>query len=84
MHGFVKNLRGGREVNIINTLSKNNLSKLGEEGGGSTSIWTMSTNILFFFIDVTPKRNKCNNEAEVDSETQEQGVKLKLQNTIVE
>ena len=55
LYCFVKNLTRGREVNIINTLSKNNLSKLGEEGGGSTSIWTMSTNILFFFIDVTPK-----------------------------
>ena len=46
---FVKNSRGGREVNMINTLSKINLSKIGWEGGGSTSIWIMSLNILFFF-----------------------------------
>ena len=46
---FVKNSRGGREVNMINTLSKINLSKIGWEGGGSTSIWIMSVNILFFF-----------------------------------
>ena len=51
-----KNLTGGREVNIINTLSKNKLSKLGLEGGGSTSIWTMSTNILFLFFEVIPYR----------------------------
>ena len=39
---------GGREVNMINTLSKINLSKIGwEGGGGSTSIWIMSLNILF-------------------------------------
>ena len=30
---FVKNSRGGREVNMINTLSKINLSKIGWEGG---------------------------------------------------
>ena len=52
---FVKNSRGGREVNMINTLSKINLSKIGWEGGGSTSIWIMSVNILFFFLDGTPK-----------------------------
>ena len=46
---FVKNSRGGREVNMINTLSKINLSKIGWEGGRSTSIWIMSLNILFFF-----------------------------------
>ena len=53
---FVKNSRGGREVNMINTLSKINLSKLGLgwEGGGSTSIWIMSVNILGFFLDGTP------------------------------
>ena len=45
---FVKNSRGGREVNMINNLSKINLSKLGWEGGGSTSIGIMSLNILFF------------------------------------
>ena len=39
---------GGREVNMINTLSKMNLSEIGWEGGGSTSIWIMSLNILFF------------------------------------
>ena len=46
---FVKNSMGGREVNMINTLSKINLSKIGWEGGGSTSIWIMSLNILGFF-----------------------------------
>ena len=51
---FVKNSRGGREVNMINTLSKINLSKInlskiGWEGGRSTSIWIMSLNILGFF-----------------------------------
>ena len=51
---FVKNSRGGREVNMINTLSKIHLSKIGWEGGGSTSIWMMSANILCFFYD-TPK-----------------------------
>ena len=41
---FVKNSRVGREVNIINTVSKINLSRIGWEGGrGSTS------NILFGF-----------------------------------
>ena len=34
---------------MINTLSKINLSKIGWEGGRSTSIWIMSLNILFFF-----------------------------------
>ena len=34
---------------MINTVSKINLSKIGQEGGGSTSIWIMSVNILFFF-----------------------------------
>ena len=51
---FVKNSRGGREVNMIITVSKINLLKIGCEGGGSTSIWTMSTNILFLFFEVTP------------------------------
>ena len=47
---FVKNSRGGREINMINTVSKINLSKIGweGEGGGSTSIWIMFLNILFF------------------------------------
>ena len=31
---------------MINTVSKINLSKIGGEGGGSTSIWIMSANIL--------------------------------------
>ena len=52
---FVKNSKGGREVNMMNPLSKNCLSKIGYEGGESTSICTMSVNILFFFFDVTPK-----------------------------
>ena len=30
------------EVNMINTVSKIDLSKIGWEGGGSTSIWIMS------------------------------------------
>ena len=34
---------------MINTLSKINLSKIGWEGGRSTSIWIMPLNILFFF-----------------------------------
>ena len=51
---FVKNSMGGREVNTINTVSKIHLSKIGWEGGGSTSIWIMSVNILFFFFDGTP------------------------------
>ena len=40
---------------MINTLLKINLSKIGWEGGGSTSILIMSLNILLFFLDVTPK-----------------------------
>ena len=56
---FVKNSRGGREVNMINTLSKIDLSKIRWEGGGSTSIWIMSLNILFFFSDGTPKASLC-------------------------
>ena len=43
---FVKNSRGGREVNMINTLSK-----IGWEGRRSTSIWIMSLNKLCFFGD---------------------------------
>ena len=41
---------------MINTLSKINLSKIGWEGGGSTSIWIMSLDILFVFFDGTPKK----------------------------
>ena len=51
---FVKNSRGGREVNMINTVSKINMSKIGWEGGVSTSIWIMSVNILFVCFDGTP------------------------------
>ena len=47
---FVKNSRGGREVNMINTVSKINLSEIGWEGGGSTSIWIMSLNIQPFLF----------------------------------
>ena len=50
---FVKNSRGGREVNMINTVSKIHLSKLRWEGGGSTSIWIMSSNILGFFLTLS-------------------------------
>ena len=39
---------------MINTLSKINLSKIGWEGGGLTSIWIMSVNILLVFFDGTP------------------------------
>ena len=35
---------------MINTLSKINLSKIGWEGGGSTSIWIM----YWVFFDGTP------------------------------
>ena len=38
---------------MINTVSKINLPKIWWEGGGSTSIWIMSLNILGF-LDVTP------------------------------
>ena len=51
---FVKNSRGGRDVTTINTVSKINLSKIGWEGEGSTSIWIISLNILFVFFDGTP------------------------------
>jgi len=37
---------------MSNTLSKINLSKIGWEGGWSTSIWIMSLNILVFFWGV--------------------------------
>ena len=40
---------------MINTLSKINLSKIGWEGGGSTSIWIMSLNIQFVFLRVPLK-----------------------------
>ena len=50
---FVKNSRGGREVNMINTLSKIDLAKIGWEIGGSTSIWIMSLNMLFFELSIT-------------------------------
>ena len=49
---FVKNSKGGREVNMINTLSKIDLSKIGWEGWGSISIWIMSVNVMFF-LEVT-------------------------------
>ena len=42
---------------MINTVSKINLSKIGWEGGRSTSIWIMSLNILFFFR--VPPRYLC-------------------------
>ena len=46
LHDFVKH---SREVNMINTVSKIILPKIGWEEGGSTSIWIMSLNILFVF-----------------------------------
>ena len=55
---FVQNSGGGRGVNMINTLSKINLSKIGWEGQGSTSSWIMSVNILFVCFDGTPKRSE--------------------------
>ena len=51
---FVENSMGGREVNTINTVSKINLSKIGWEGGGSSSIWIMSLNIMFVFFGGYP------------------------------
>ena len=42
---------------MINTLSKINLSKIGWEGGGSTSVWIMSLNILGFFGDYPHQDN---------------------------
>ena len=51
---FVNKSAGGREVNMINTVSKINVSKIGGKGG-STSIWIMSLNILLLFFDATPK-----------------------------
>ena len=45
---------------MINTLSKINLSKIRQEGGRSTLILIMSTNILVFFLEVTPKGKKLN------------------------
>ena len=42
---------------MINTLSKINLSKIGWEGGRSTSIWIMSLNILFFLFWRLPLSN---------------------------
>ena len=47
---FVKNSRGGRKVNMINAVSKINLSKLGSKGGGSTSVWIMALDILLFLL----------------------------------
>ena len=52
-HNFCQNSRGGNEVNMINTASKINLSKKRYKGGGSTSIWIMSVNMLFVFFDGT-------------------------------
>ena len=46
---FVKISRGGREVNMIDTVTKILLSKIGWKGGVSISIWIMSLNILFFW-----------------------------------
>ena len=43
---FVKNSGGGREVNMMITLSK-----IGWDGGGSISIWIMPLNILFFLSE---------------------------------
>ena len=42
---------------MINTVSKINLSKVGWEGGGSTSIWIMSLNILLVFF-TSPLRKR--------------------------
>ena len=46
---------------MINTLSKINLSKIGWEGGGSTSIWIMSVNILGFFWTAPLSKQTCRN-----------------------
>ena len=39
---------------MINTLSKINLSKIGWQGGRSTSIWIMSLNIMLLLFEVIP------------------------------
>ena len=51
---FVKNFRGGREVNMINTVSKMNLSKKGWEGGGGQPQFGYVFIYTGFFLDVTP------------------------------
>ena len=51
---FVKNSRGGREVNMINTLSKINLSKIGWEGGGVNLNLDNVCKYAAFFFDGTP------------------------------
>ena len=54
---------------MINTLSKINLLKIGWEGGGSTSIWIMSLNILggvltapLIFVAKANRMSKCVND----------------------
>ena len=54
---FVKNSRGGREVNMINTVSKINLSKIGWEGGGVNLNLDDVSKYTVLFFDGTPKQN---------------------------
>ena len=55
---FVKNSRGAMEVNMINTLSKINLSKIGWEGGRGVNL-NLDNNFMFtVFLEVTRKSSK--------------------------
>ena len=58
---FVKNSRGGREVNMINTMSKINLSKIVRREGVNLNldnVFKYTLYILFVFFDGTPKKFK--------------------------
>ena len=50
---------------MINPVSIINLSKIEWEGGGSTSIWIMSLNILFFFTLPLGSINYNNNNVSI-------------------
>ena len=54
---FAKNSIGGREVNMINTLSKIDLSKIGWEGGGVNLNWDNVFKYTVCFFDGTPYRS---------------------------
>ena len=73
---------GGREVNMVNTLSKINLSKIGWEGGGSTSIWIMSVNILCVFFDGTPKEQVASSKEQVANSSKQVAACKKQQASI--
>ena len=52
---FVKNSRGGREVNMINTLSKKILSKIGWEGGREVNLNLDNVfKYTVFVLEITP------------------------------